>query len=513
MSKAEADVASTTSALEQLYSETEGLENAITEAQAKLDQAKLDKEKADNALKEAEAAKASADSAVEEAQTKVNEAKELVEYYLSQGSLGFFVYMNDETAVSVFDNLNDILAAHLQLGADPDATSIKNLQTAIDWIKQCNALRAEAQVDPVSGKPLVELKVDLYLLAAAQVQLNYGAINKGHSSNVGANVPDSGGENLAYINTGLNPFEQWYTTEKKMFEDAMTTGQYQDWDGVTQTVDLEKLKEAKTTHDIYVIDPNFFHEVGHYLNIVNGQTEYTGFAVTQYGPDTLYPGYTWNCYGQTFKSSSKGTVLSVEEFEQAVNEYVQSISADNLVGQAQEKLNEALATQALALEDWGKKNSAACEAAGLVESSEREHTAATEALSTHMLKIAQAEQAAIDAEKDLESCTIELQEVEDNVAIKEESLKNAQGVYETKSQAAFDAAAVMEQAYQNQTSKQQAYDDAVEELEAIKDAIAAQKEPLRVQFAHILLSASSFQTDASNLLEEIEQAKETLNQA
>lgn len=191
----------------------------------------------------------------------------------AMGSLGFFLTLRDSGnyAAQILSNTNANILGTTTIGRAYDATSLENMKASIAWLKKCNQLRAAEGTDPRTGKPLQPLKVNLQLMAIAQVQANWSAHNVKHSGfwNVG--------ENLAWGYS--DPFTGWYDEEKALYKKTGST-----------------------------------EGAGHYLNIVSANYETTGFAVNQYGSYGV-------THGQTFSGQVPGDTLSVEEFETAFNQY------------------------------------------------------------------------------------------------------------------------------------------------------------------------------------------------
>ena len=124
---------------------------------------------------------------------------------------------------------NDLLAT-LELGGKDDATSLDNLQAAVDYISSGNAYRAK--------ESLPALKVSSALMAMAELNVDYQNINAVFDhSNVFSAL-----ENLAYRQIGGtwkygkvggtmsdDPYEGWYTKEKENYDNnnGKDTGHYE----------------------------------------------------------------------------------------------------------------------------------------------------------------------------------------------------------------------------------------------------------------------------------------------
>lgn len=188
---------------------------------------------------------------------------------------GSFAYFQDKGATDALDALNNSTYANLTVKGDAaDATSFENMLQTLQWIRECNRLRAANGLDP--------LLVNDEMMAMAQADANYSDTVVGHAQQF------SVGENCAW-NFGSNPFTQWYDEEKAVY-DAME-------------------------------NPGWTDETGHYLNIINPSYKTTGFAINTRG--TMYP-YT---YVQVFSFDDSG--VTVDEYERQLVEYYNSINSGN----------------------------------------------------------------------------------------------------------------------------------------------------------------------------------------
>ena len=148
-----------------------------------------------------------------------------------KGSLGFFEEMGASEAVNVLKNAS--YRAYTEIGAKNDATSLDNMKAALDMIDDCNLIRANLGIEP--------LTVTDYMMAVAQSNANASAYIL--SSTKQYNVA----ENVAWASS--DPFRVWYVNEKKLYDAGTTDFQY----------------------------------TGHYQNIVNNSFTVTGYAVNNYG--------------------------------------------------------------------------------------------------------------------------------------------------------------------------------------------------------------------------------------
>lgn len=148
-----------------------------------------------------------------------------------KGSLGFFEEMGATEAVNVLKNAS--YRAYTEIGAKNDATSLDNMKAALDMIDDCNLIRANLGLSP--------LTVTDYMMAVAQSNANASAyiLTSTQQYNVA--------ENVAWASSA--PFRVWYVNEKKLYDKGNTDFQY----------------------------------TGHYQNIVNSSFTVTGYAVNGYG--------------------------------------------------------------------------------------------------------------------------------------------------------------------------------------------------------------------------------------
>lgn len=287
-------------AKEQYDKEKAAYDSALEDVKPKLDalnQAEENAREAKEALTKAQTAKEEADQevadvkkAVEDAEKALSDASKKLE---EQGSLGFFEYVGNETAVNQIKNCK--YASYTQVGSSKDATSLKNMLKSLDYIRQCNQIRVQ------HGLP--ELKVSDVLMAQAQANANAADVLMTHSLQF--NVA----ENLAW---GYDaPFEAWYEYEKKLYDAG------------------ERERSL----------------VGHYLNIIDPDYKVTGYALCYTNIDN--DGFD-QTNSQTFHLYSiDGKTYSVDEYESRINAYIASLTttpSENLEN-AKKRLAEALANQ------------------------------------------------------------------------------------------------------------------------------------------------------------------------
>ncbi len=217
---------------------------------------------------------------------------------LESGIKGYYESQGANTAVSILENPKGKLAGYTNIGDEKDATSFTNVKLAIDYLKQCNALRKENGLD--------ELKVDLTLMAVAQVNANWSSATATWSS-YGHSREYSTFENLSW--GSKDPYKGWYYSEKAYY-DFRKTYKQEHPDASNDEI-IAAAKEAG----------KYDNTTGHYTTIVNGDLKVTGYAYVS-------TGFLGRCNAQEFDDSAfsrDSKVMSLEEFESSLNEYMASL--------------------------------------------------------------------------------------------------------------------------------------------------------------------------------------------
>ncbi|MCD8148554.1 MAG: CAP domain-containing protein [Clostridiales bacterium] len=377
--------------LETAASDMEAAQAAVDDAQAAVDDAQEAVDAAQDAVDAAEADVDSAKAAQEEAQEAYDSAEELY----ARGAFGFFEYVGADEAIDVLENAT--YASYTVEGDSQDATSLDNMLAAIDWLRECNDLRTENGLD--------ELEVTYQLIAISMSNLNYSASEYGHSYQY--NV----GENLAWGYS--DPFDGWYDKEKEVFDAAVEAGSYDgtEFDSDTLAM-LQTVVEngSISNSDLYSLSSSystFCSKVGHYLNIINSTYALSGTAVSQYGNYSV-------SYGQVFyfSGSTYGTAMTVDEYEEILNDYVNSISLDSLaadledaedaVAEAEEVLQYAKADLEDAEADLEDAEELLAVAEADLEAASEAYEEAEAAAASAEAKLEEASDAVIEAEEELE---------------------------------------------------------------------------------------------------------------
>lgn len=223
-----------------------------------------------------------------------------------EGTKNFFQYLKATGAVNELTNPRDKVKDYTQLGyrgedgKEADATTLNNFNATFAYIEECNEIRKSL------GLP--ELKVSAYLTAVAELNANYSHVNFSHSEA----YKDKCGENLAFgsgeANTDRSPFKGWYDREKAIYDNL---------DEKYKNMSAYEL--SKKHHDIFL-------QVGHYLNIIQEDYKYTGFALKG-DPTSFWDGNQSHPHSTFAQEFSRGepvkddVILTVSEFKQKYTEY------------------------------------------------------------------------------------------------------------------------------------------------------------------------------------------------
>ena len=212
---------------------------------------------------------------------------------LAKGSLGFFQYDNDADAVAVltdasltgtFSSTGKPFISYTRLGQEGDATSLSNMKKALELIPKGNALRTSDNNFP----RLRPFNVSGQMMAVSQVNANWSASTKtyDHAADHGEKWVSaskggswSQGEIAAW--GGTNPYDAWYTKEKKFYDDAKRTG---------------GKPAGNTGHYLHLVGSHVSTGLGY--NAESGK--YTGGTYVQ--NSNTSKGVDWQTYYDTFMS-------------------------------------------------------------------------------------------------------------------------------------------------------------------------------------------------------------------
>lgn len=163
-------------------------------------------------------------------------------------------------------------------------------------------------------------------------------------------------ENLAWdgYSSGSDPFSGWYYKEKAIYDEAAKTNTY---NGVA----LPENWQSMSGYQLSQANNAFYSKVGHYLNIINASSAYTGFAVThhipaeatrnykntyaqEFSPSPMQAGYGKTLpEGLTFGTATANGNVSVDEYERILTAYVEKVRAeDPALTQAKADLQAAI---------------------------------------------------------------------------------------------------------------------------------------------------------------------------
>lgn len=368
-------------------------EEALADAQAALEAAQAEYEASDTGVQVL---------AAEEALAKAEEELETAEEKQALGSYAFFDWLGCEAAMEILETASDGIydddphyTEYTIIGDPDDATSLTNLMNTIQYLEECNELRA--------ANGVADLKVVPQLMAMAECNANASDILLGHSYQFNT------GENWA-ANDGTaqyhDPFTQWYYDELAIIESGGTGN------------------------------------TGHYYTILAESNEFTGFAICS--RDT-----TWKYnFSQTFSDSnaieyyatirpdcvwSDGsgdpvyTSYTVEEFSNLLDQYYAEVVTNptNAVEEAEAALetaqsaaenDEAAVALAAAQETVTEAQAVLNTANEELESAQAAYTTAQSTVEEKQADVTEATAALTDAETALTKATEALEEAEEEMA-------------------------------------------------------------------------------------------------
>lgn len=170
---------------------------------------------------------------------------------LNEGVLAYFKDKGATQAVKVLtDGETTKYLSYVHNGDSKDATAIDNVIASLQWVQEGNAIRTKLGL---SALPVTDT---LMAMAAADADYSTSIHNHAQQFNIG--------ENLAWT-TG-DPYPLWYDSEKKVWDDA-----------VAKDPSLAQYKD--NAYALSQKDPTFYHQVGHYLNIIASDYKVTGYGM------------------------------------------------------------------------------------------------------------------------------------------------------------------------------------------------------------------------------------------
>ena len=305
-------------------------DNAVRKASDAVDIARQDAEAAIDAdISNAEKEAAEKQTAAEAAQDALDTA---VEKY-KKGTLGLIDWMLEKDGITK-DQIQDLNFARevlvnaseedftewyggnntglpeerdgkvVVIGDENDATNLENLLRSIEIMKKINELRATD--DNYTGDLQRNASnTNFYFMATAEAGAMRGAGLMRHSSLT------TSCENLAFGYS--DPTVGWYNIEKNDFD--RIKGEL----GITQITSMDDVARIETESD------NQGVVVGHYTNLFWAADQVMGVGYTQYKRTSCYnaskaSNYTNDSYNRAMH------LYTVEEFEQLVKEYYQSVN-------------------------------------------------------------------------------------------------------------------------------------------------------------------------------------------
>lgn len=181
------------------------------------------------------------------------------------------------------------------------ATEVENILKAVDYIDECNDLRAR------EGKSELKINGRLMVFSVVSAAISSQVDDDDHVAaeqleNTGspANTIPYNVENLAWDYD--DPFKGWYDFEKRFYDNALASGNY-------SNLAFMSAYQVSQTY------PVLYQQVGHYLNIIDGSLKLTGFAHTS-DPRVVDE----QSFG-TITAYTYGAVLSTEAFRTTLSRY------------------------------------------------------------------------------------------------------------------------------------------------------------------------------------------------
>lgn len=317
-------------------------------SKAQDEQAKVEKE-----IKDLEVKKKTNTDKIAELDNKIAELKassedakeeaEKIARWKTEGIAGFYEYVGATEALQILkgegrynqkvQGTDNTFASYTHLGEEGDATSLDNVEFAVNLIKLGNDLRMNAP-DRVEGSN-AKLKISLNLMALAEVNANWSARTNTieHADKYGQ--ANSWAENAAWgslsdTELASSSYNGWYTYEKKVYD-------YLQQKGISyNSIRNDDAKKIEIAEELGLPSAGFV-QIGHYTSLMEkpsdtNPTPYK-YYYTGMGHSTLMPVYgTSDVQGfhrdfdvENFSDGSvavpKGMIYTVEEFEAKLNEY------------------------------------------------------------------------------------------------------------------------------------------------------------------------------------------------
>lgn len=224
--------------------------------------------------------------------------KALIKY--NDGSISFFKSIGADDAVKTIKNCKYKSYIKLTSKGDSvkeslkDATSLKNMKKAIEYVISCNKRRKKIN--------LSELKISSVLMAQAQANADYTVKEIKHAEQFDTS------ENLSW---GYDdPIVGWFDDEKVLLDEAIKKGLYPGIEKMGMYEVLEKY-------------PEFFSKVGHYYSITYPDYKTTGFGLRggcKYGNGIAY--------SQVYSKNKKynADAVDADEYQKTFLEYYNGLT-------------------------------------------------------------------------------------------------------------------------------------------------------------------------------------------
>ena len=437
------------------------------------------------------AKKAALDEALQASEGTTQANWDLGRYNSERGSLGFFEWMAEQhrdegnsalaarsdaavreltggsmsLAATTRDDEGKTFLSYVNLGDAHDATGLENMRRSIELLQTANQRRAlynqtyglttetPAAYDQYGRLHtyLEPLRVDDYLMAVAQIQLDWSSTDTSHIGHAAYHgSPYNVGENLSW--GYADPYVGWYDEERAVWEDAVRTD---------------------TTSQVN------YGDVGHYFNLISYDANgITGAAHTSRGPYRTSD-------GQVFDTQAvPGASMSVDEYAERFTRYYNAVKAAEAPGDAganQNAVAEAQAAYQEALDRQADAQAAQNDAAARLAQAQANADATKTALDRAFAAKTDADVALAEAEAEARAADAGYQQALERYAAASEAFQQLTTERDIRDleQAVSDAHAALEEA----TRAAAEADAAVETARAAKDAAVSNSDAAHEAYA------------------------------
>ena len=243
---------------------------------------------------------------------------------INQGSLRFFEMMGDQEAAELIKR--GISEGYTYLGDKYDATTLDNMQKALDQLKTGNAIRKSL------GLP--EWKISHRLMAIAQIHANESQQIMDHTHK------DNVSENLAW--GYVDPYEGWYTAEKNYLDQVVAENP------TYAQMRAEGKSDAELIDYIRRHDVDTWLEVGHYGNVITEEYLVAGAGYTGRREGSGKNKWNWDCSAWVGFFAGEQS-YSIEDYQSMFTQYTNDVLVKPHQAEY-DQLKKDLATNKLALE-------------------------------------------------------------------------------------------------------------------------------------------------------------------